>query len=206
MTEETPTPDAETAGASRDPAARIQALSADLRAAEAVITELKGRDLAGTVTTLEAAAAEHATASEAWEAERSSWEAERGAWGSERALLSAGVTSAEGQAVARALYHLQPEADRGTLGDWLSTAGTAPPPALAPYLRTAAAPAAPAAAPVNGSAVAVAAAAPLPGTPTEPKATPTQAQVNQLTSRMLLARGPARDSLRAQLAKLTSRG
>ena len=193
MTEETPTPDAETAGASRDPAARIQALSADLRAAEAVITELKGRDLAGTVTTLEAAAAEHATASEAWEAERSSWEAERGAWGSERALLSAGVTSAEGQAVARALYHLQPEADRGTLGDWLSTAGTAPPPALAPYLRTAAAPAAPAAAPV-------------PGTPTEPKATPTQAQVNQLTSRMLLARGPARDSLRAQLAKLTSRG
>ena len=67
MAEENAATEAETNGASRDPAARIQALSADLRAAEAVIVELKGRDLEGTVEKLQAAVAEHTTAAEAWQ-------------------------------------------------------------------------------------------------------------------------------------------
>lgn len=204
MAEETPATEAETNGASRDPAARIQALSADLRAAEAVIGELKGRDLEGTVEKLQAAVAEHTTAAEAWQTERTSWETERAAWGSERALLSAGVTSTEGQAVARALYHLQPEADRGTLADWLSTAAATPPPALAPYLgRASSTPAAaPSIAPTNGATPP----APPPGVPTATKEPATPAQVQQLTARMLQARGPARDDLRSQLAKLMGRG
>ena len=43
-----------TPGTSRDPAARIQRLTTELRAAEAVITELKGRDLETTAKELSA--------------------------------------------------------------------------------------------------------------------------------------------------------
>jgi hypothetical protein len=205
MAEDTPAIDAGT-GASRDPAARIQALSADLRAAEAVIVELKGRDLAGTVSTLEAAAAEHATAAEAFSAERTGWEAERAGWGRERALLSAGITSAEGQAVARALYHLQPEDGRPELGAWLTTAAASPPPALAPYLRGPAAPAAPApqaAAPTNGATPP----APPPGVPIPPKGEPTPADRWQAEKEYLGApRGPKRDAMRVRLDKIMSGG
>ena len=202
MAEETPA--AETAtGASRDPAARIQALTADLRAAEAVITELKGRDLAGTVSKLEVAAAEHVTAAEAFATERSGWEAERAGWGRERALLSAGITSAEGQAVARALYHLQPEDGRPELGDWLTAAAATPPPALAPYLRGPAAPAAAPAAPTNGATPP----APPPGVPTPPKVESTPADRIHVEGQYLrAARGPRRDALGVQLAKLLDGG
>ena len=205
MAEETPAAEAAT-GASRDPAARIQALTADLRAAEAVITELKGRDLAGTVSKLEVAAAEHVTAAEAFATERSGWEAERAGWGRERALLSAGITSAEGQAVARALYHLQPEDGRPELGDWLTAAAATPPPALAPYLRgpaaPAAAPAAPAA-PTNGATPP----APPPGVPIQPKGEPTPADRWQAQREYLGApRGPKRDAMRVRLDKILSGG
>ena len=190
MAEETPAAEAAT-GASRDPAARIQALTADLRAAEAVITELKGRDLAGTVSKLEVAAAEHVTAAEAFATERSGWEAERAEWGRERALLSAGITSTEGQAVARALYQLHPEASRPELGAWLTTAAAEPPPALAPYLRGTATTAA---APTNGAKPP----APPPGSPTLPKVEPTPADRKHLTAQLLgAAPGPRLTSVTA---------
>ena len=202
MAEETPATEAESNGASRDPAARIQALSADLRAAEAVIVELKGRDLEGTVAKLQAAVAEHTTAAEAWQTERSAWDTERAEWGRERALLSAGITSTEGQAVARALYHLQPEDSRPEVGAGLMTAAATPPPALAPYLRGRSAPAAPPA-PTNGSAPP----APPPGVPTAPKVEPTPTDRHHLTAQYLRApRGPKRDALGVQLAKLNSGG
>ena len=202
MAEETPATEAESNGASRDPAARIQALSADLRAAEAVIAELKGRDLASTVDTLQAAVAQHTTATEAWQAERAGWDTERAEWGRERALLSAGITSTEGQAVARALYHLQPEDSRPELGAWLMTAAAAPPPALAPYLRGRSAPAAPPA-PTNGTAPPT----PPPGVPTAPKVEATPTDRHHLTAEYLRApRGPKRDALGVALAKMVSGG
>lgn len=203
MADDTPAVVADTTGASRDPAARIQALSADLRAAEAVIVELQGRDLAGTVSALEVAAAEHITAAEAFASERGGWETERADWGRERALLSAGITSTEGQAVARALYHLQPEASRPELGDWLTTAAASPPPALAPYLRGSAPAPGTAPTPTNGATPPT----PPPGVPTAPKAEPTPADRHHLTTELLLShRGPKRDALRVQLAKLQSGG
>jgi hypothetical protein len=161
----------------------------------AVIEELKSRDLAGTVSTLEATVAEHATAAEAWQTERAGWDAERSEWGRERALLSAGITTSEGQAVARALYHLAPEDKRPPLGDWLASATEAPPPALAPYLRPTQSSAR---APANGAP----APAPPPGVPTAPKGESTPEDRHHLTAELLRARGSRRDALSAQLAKM----
>lgn len=87
-------------------------------------------------------------------------------WDQERALLGAGLTSPEGQAVARSLYSLQPEDGRPALGDWLSGLtqdGAEVPAGLRAYLQPSATPAAPPAAPAAPKA---------PGSPAPPASPP----------------------------------
>ena len=194
-------------GTSRDPSARIQALTADLRAADAVINELKGRDLAGQVEQLQTQLATHAEATTTWEQQQAAWQVERAGWNDQRAMLTVGIVDPEGQAVAQALYGIQPEAERGTLADWLgqSVNGSAPP-ALMPYLRSSAPQAAVSSAPPAAPGAAPAQLPPPPGKPSQAAVEATPAQLADLERRMWAAKGRQFESLRDQLAKLTGRG
>jgi len=111
-------------------------------------------------------------------------------WDQERALLGAGLTSPEGQAVARSLYGLQPEAGRPALGDWLSglsQEGADVPAGLRAYLQPAAPAAAPAAEPAKTAPRA-------PGAPPPPASPPGTGT------------GVTRDQIRAAKVKGTSTG
>ena len=192
-----------TPGTSRDTSARIQALTADLRAADAVIAELKGRDLAGQVEQLQAQLASHAEATASWEQQQADWQKERAGWEDQRAMLTAGIVDPEGQAVAQALYGLQPEAERGSLAAWLGQhSNGSTPAALKPYLRSSA----PQEAVSSTSGAAPAQPPPPPGKPTQAAVEATPAQLADLERRMWAAKGRQFESLRDQLAKLTGRG
>jgi len=196
-----------TPGTSRDPSARIQALTADLRAADAVINELKGRDLAGQVEQLQAQLATHAEATASWEQQQAAWQKERAGWEDQRAMLTVGIVDPEGQAVAQALYGIQPEADRGSLADWLGQhSNGSTPAALMPYLRSSAPQAAVSSAPEASPGAAPAQLPPPPGKPTQAAVEATPAQLADLERRMWAAKGRQFESLRDQLAKLTGRG
>ena len=185
-------------GTSRDPAARIRQLTAELKAERAVVEELKGRDLAGKVTQLEDALSKATAASTAWDEEKKSWETERSQWDNEKALLTAGIVDAEGQAVARALYNLQSEEDRGSLAEWLGKTKDAPPAALAPYFGSRSAPPVEAPSPPKTK--------PAPGTPTVPTQEPSQAQLRRLELEIWASKGPRRQVLVDKLKKLQAQG
>lgn len=191
-------PAAAAPGSSRDANSRIQALTTSLRAADAVIEELKGRDLQAQVADLQGQLATQTTAAAGWDAEKTAWAAERSAWDDQRSLLTAGIVDVEGQAVAQALYGIQPEAERGTLAEWLGGMNGTAPPALQPYLR--------AAAPAPAAAQAPAAAlVPPPGKPSQPVVQATPTQLADLERRMWASKGRQFEALRDQLAKLTGR-
>jgi len=187
-------------GTSRDPAARIQRLTTELRAAEAVITVLKGRDLEATAADLSAQLKEASAAADLSTADRAeaeaAWSKERASWGDEKALLAVGLVGAEGQAVARALYQLGPAEDRPPLSDWLANVRGAPPPALAPYLR-------------GSEATPAEAVAPRPPPPGDPAVHPgpaTRAQIEKVERELFASpAGPRQRKLHARLAELNAR-
>ena len=96
-------------------------------------------------TKLEQATARAAKLEEKLAGVQAEWGAKASAWDTERTLMGHGLTDPEAQDFARFAYGRIPEADRPTLGDWLTGVKADPttaPAALAPYLAgTAEAPA-----------------------------------------------------------------
>jgi len=136
----TPTPDAPTP----EPDGKVLA-DQDKAALIATIAELRRerRDLRGRLTSFEKTADEGSAAIGALNQQIETLKADHAsaaaAWGEERALFGAGLTSPEGQTIARALYASMPADGRpesiGAYLEGFKAEGAEVPAGLAPYLN-----------------------------------------------------------------------